>query len=397
MSESGIFTLPDLGEGLTEAEIVAWHVGVGDRVVAGQPLVSVETDKAVVEIPAPESGVIAELHGAVGDRLPVGAPLVTFGTAGADAGAVVGRLADATSPAPHPATERATAVGTTPAIAAASTAGTQAGEAAQRTAPTGAPVAAPAVRRLARELGVDLTRVSGSGPEGAILSRDVQAAVGSPGIQGAAAQDVPLRGPRRAMAERMAAAHARVVPATVTGEADIDGWTHGTRPLPRLVRAIIAAARAEPRLNAAFDDTRWILRPNAQVHLGIAMETEEGLFVPVLRDAGKRSAADLAAEVDALQAAVRGRTITPERLRGQTITLSNFGAVAGIHAAMVVVPPQVAIVGAGRAAPRVVAGASGPVVHRVLPLSLSIDHRVVTGVEACRFLAALIADLEQSQ
>jgi pyruvate dehydrogenase E2 component (dihydrolipoamide acetyltransferase) len=167
--------------------------------------------------------------------------------------------------------------------------------------------------------------------------------------------------------------------------------------LPRLVRAIAAAARVEPRLNAAFDDERWVLRPNAEVHLGIAMETEDGLFVPVLRDAGRRPTADLAAEFDALQAAVRERTIAPERLRGQTITLSNFGAVAGIHAAMVVVPPQVAIVGAGRAAPRVVAGAAGPVVHRVLPLSITIDHRVITGVEACRFLAALIADLEQSQ
>jgi pyruvate dehydrogenase E2 component (dihydrolipoamide acetyltransferase) len=366
MSESGIFTLPDLGEGLTEAEIVAWHVGVGDRVVAGQPLVSVETDKAVVEIPAPESGVIAELHGAVGDRLPVGAPLVTFGTAGVDAGAVVGRLADAASPAD---------TDTTPVPPAAEV--VPPGGASRGHAATGAPVAAPAVRRLARELGVDLARVGGSGPDGAILSRDVQAAAASPGSPGGIATEVPLRGPRRAMAERMAAAHARVVPATVTGEADIDAWAAGTRPLPRLVRAIAAAARVEPRLNAAFDDERWVLRPNAEVHLGIAMETEDGLFVPVLRDAGRRPTADLAAEFDALQAAVRERTIAPERLRGQTITLSNFGAVAGIHAAMVVVPPQVAIVGAGRAAPRVVAGAAGPVVHRVLPLSITIDHRVI--------------------
>jgi pyruvate dehydrogenase E2 component (dihydrolipoamide acetyltransferase) len=395
MTNTGTFTLPDLGEGLTEAEIVAWHVGVGDRVVAGQPLVSVETDKAVVEIPAPESGVIAELHGTVGDRLPVGAPLVTFGTPGADAGAVVGRLAAGASAAPRTTGAFPADADTTPVSAAANVA--PPGVAAGAHAATGAPLAAPVVRRLARDLGVDLTRVSGSGPDGAILSRDVQAAAASPGSPGDAAKEVPLRGPRRAMAERMAAAHARVVPATVTGEADIDAWVPGTRPLPRLVRAIAAAARIEPRLNAAFDDARWILRTNAEVHLGIAMETEDGLFVPVLRDAGSRSAADLAAEFDALEAAVRGRTIVPERLRGQTITLSNFGAVAGIHAAMVVVPPQVAIVGAGRAAPRVVAGAAGPVVHRVLPLSITIDHRVITGVEACRFLAALIADLEQSQ
>jgi len=392
MAATTVFRLPDLGEGLTEAEIVTWHVSVGDRVVAGQPLVSVETDKAVVEIPAPQSGLIVAIAGAVGDRLPVGAPLVTFGEAGPASGVLVGRLEEAESPAAPPDQPGAVPQPPEPPRGPAAEAGP---------APAGQRIAAsPAVRRLARELGVDLTRLTGSGPDGVIRSSDVETAAArtSTGPAAAAGARVTrVHGARRAMAERMADAHARVVPASVTGEADIHAWTADSRPLLRLIRAIGAAARAEPRLNAAFDDARWELRQPATIDLGIAMETDDGLFVPVLRDIGGRPVAELAAEAAALERAVRARKLPPERLRGQTITLSNFGAVAGWHAAMVVVPPQVAIIGAGRAAPRVVADGDRAVVHRVLPLSITVDHRVITGVEACRFLAALIADLELGQ
>jgi pyruvate dehydrogenase E2 component (dihydrolipoamide acetyltransferase) len=402
MADSDVFLLPDLGEGLTEAEIVTWHVSVGDRVVAGQPLVSVETDKAVVEIPAPRSGVIGALHAAAGDRVAVGAALVTFGEPGAAATGVVGRLAEA--PASTVPVEPGQTSG-----AAAPAAGAHPPPRPRSDGPaSGTPVrAAPAVRQLARELGVELQTVRGSGPEGVVVSADVRAAAaGGAGAATAVGQAQPprdarrvhpVRGPRRAMAERMADAHARVVPATVTGEADIQAWGQGTRPLPRLIRAVAVAAGAVPRLNAAFDDQRWELRERAAVDLGIAMETDDGLFVPVLRDVGTRTAAALAAELDELETAVRARTVAPDRLRGATITLSNFGAVGGWHAAMVVVPPQVAIVGAGRAAPRPVADGDRTVVHRVLPVSLTIDHRVITGIEACRFLAALIDDLETSQ
>jgi 2-oxoisovalerate dehydrogenase E2 component (dihydrolipoyl transacylase) len=383
MSATMVFQLPDLGEGLTEAEIVTWHVSVGDRVAAGQPLVAVETDKAVVEIPAPQSGVIAALHATVGERLPVGAALVTFGETAEPSFGVVGRLDEPTLPS----RDQALPPSTGPVTAAAT------GPTGQ--VPPGLVQAAPAVRRLARELGVDLAAIRGSGPGGVIVTADVQAAAATAGAAGA--EFTPVRGARRAMAERMADAHARVVPATVTGEADIHAWSAETRPLPRLIRAVAVAARAVPRLNAAFDDARWTLREHPTVDLGIAMETDDGLFVPVLRDADSRTAEALAAELAELEAAVHARAIAPAQLRGQTITLSNFGAVAGWHAAMVVVPPQVAIVGAGRAAPRVVAAGDAAVVHRVLPVSLTIDHRVITGVEACRFLAALIADLELSQ
>ena len=342
------FNLPDLGEGLAEAEIVAWHVGEGDRVVADQPLVSVETDRAVVEVPAPRGGRIAHLHGAPGDIVPVGGPLVEFADgeeAGeADAGTVVGEI-----PAPAPPAPKGRAM--------------------------------PAVRALAARLGVDLARMPPTGAGGTITRADVEAAA-------------PLRGPRRAMAQAMARAGAEVVPATVTDEAVVEGWAAGADVMARLIRAVVAACGAEPALNAGFDGAALARRMSERVDLGLAMDTPDGLFVPVLRDAGARDEADLRREVERLREAVAERRIGREELRGATITLSNFGALGGRHASLVVVPPQVAILGAGRISPRVVAEGGAPAVRRVLPLSLSFDHRAVTGGEAARFLAAVVADLE---
>lgn len=384
MTEEHVFRLPDLGEGLTEAEIVSWHVNEGDRVVAGQPLVSVETDKAVVEIPAPRAGVIAALGAAVGAHVKVGDPLITFeisGTTTSSAG-VVGRLEEY----PGPETTDAREVGTPTVVATPVRPDPIRPD---RVPPDGA---SPFVRRLAQELGITLADVTGTGPGGVIVSNDIRAIAA-----GTTTAAESLRGPRRAMAQRMADAHARVVPATVTGEADIDAWAPTVRPLERLIRAIARAIQAVPVLNATFDDQNWQLRQNPHIDLGIAVETGEGLFVPVLRGVERRPVDDLMAEFSVLRDAVRNRTVDPHALTGQTLTLSNFGAVGGWHAAMVVVPPQVAIVGAGRAAPRVVAVAGRPAVHRVLPLSLTIDHRVITGIEACRFLTALTTDLEIDQ
>jgi pyruvate dehydrogenase E2 component (dihydrolipoamide acetyltransferase) len=369
------FRLPDLGEGLVDAEIVAWHVNVGDRVVTDQPLLSVETDKAIVEIPAPFAGSIAKRHGAIGERVAVGDVLVEFGDAIADAGAIVGRLKEHGAAASEASTQKAAM---TP-------------RAAIKTK------ASPAVRRLAQQLGVDLSAVQATGPEGSITSNDVESASGRGRRAPASDAANEIRGVRRAMAERMSDAHRRVVPATVTGEADVHAWAEYARPLDRLVRAVGKACTIEPRLNAAFDDERWLLFPAARVDLGIAMDTDEGLFVPVLRDVTGRSANELEAEIARLEVAVRERTIDPAELRGQSISLSNFGAFGGLHATMVVVPPQVAIVGAGRIFERIVAAANGPEAHRILPLSITIDHRVVTGVEACRFLVALATDLELAE
>ncbi len=343
------FRLPDVGEGLVEAEIVAWHVAAGERFVADQPLVSVETDKAVVELPAPCAGQVVRCVGEPGDRVAVGALLVELDTDREDPGAIVGDLA-------------------------------------------GTPVrASPAARRRARELGVDLARAEPSGVDRVVQVMDVEALT-------AGTSGEPLSGVRRAMARRMAEAAARVVPATVTDEADISHWTPElpeSRPMVRLIQAVVAACAAVPRLNSAFDDRNLTLSAAGGVDLGLAMETDDGLFVPVLRDAGSLRPAQLASATERLEEAVRRRGLAPEELRGQSITLSNFGAVAGRHATMVVVPPQVAIVGAGRAFERVMLDDGAARAGRVVPLSVTFDHRAVTGVEACRFLGAMIEALEK--
>ena len=363
------FMLPDLGEGLDAAEIVAWHVNEGDHVVADQPLVSVETHKAVVEVPSPQNGRIARLFGSKGELVKVGAPLVEFAeTAEEDTGTIVGELrhreqeARQAEVSPEPTRARTVQV-------------------------------IPAVRALAHKLDVDINLVQATGPGGAITRADVERAAKSLAEVGPAE---PVRGMRRAMAQRMAAAHAQVVPATVTDEADIDGWPRGEDVSIRLVRAIAAACRAEPSLNAWYNGESNERRVLKRVDIGIAVDTEGGLIVPVLRNVGERQAKDLRAGLDRMRADAEARSIPPDELRGATITLSNFGMIGGRFANLVVVPPQVAIVGAGRIGQRVTVHQNQPTVRRALPLSLTFDHRVVTGGEAARFLMALKSDLEAS-
>jgi pyruvate dehydrogenase E2 component (dihydrolipoamide acetyltransferase) len=362
------FTLPDLGEGLEEAEVVAWHINEGDHIVTDQPLLSVETDKAVVEVPSPWSGRIARLCAAKGDLVKVGAPLVEFaGDAEQDTGTIVGQLdsdqeRDAKAPKAAPA-RRGTAQ------------------------------AAPAVRALAQKLDVDLNTVQPTGPDSTITRADVERAARSLAEAGPAEA---LRGMRRAMAQRMTAAHAEVAPATVTDDADIEEWRKGEDATIRLMRAIAAACKAEPALNAWYDSRAGERRLIARVDIGIAIDTEGGLIVPIVRNVEARDPHDLRAGLDRLRSDAAARRIPPEELRGATITLSNFGMIGGRFANLVVVPPQVAIVGAGRIAQHVVVHHGQPAVRRILPLSLSFDHRVVTGGEAARFLMALKADLERS-
>ena len=367
------FTLPDLGEGLEEAEIVAWHVNAGDHVVADQPLLSVETDKAVVEIPSPWSGRIARTVGAKGDLIKVGAALVEFDEGPEqDTGTVVGEIGRG-EPVPHSAPPGEHA----------------AGGPADRAQPL---LALPAVRALARKLDVDLNLVQGTGAGGTITRIDVERAAKGLTDTGAAE---PLKGMRRAMALRMAAAHAEVVPTSVTDEADIDDWPHGEDLTMRLVSAIAAACAAVPALNAWYNSAAGERRLLKRIDLGIAVDTGDGLIVPVLRNVAERDARDLRAGLDRMRADAIARSIPPEELRGATITVSNFGMIGGRFASLVVVPPQVAIVGAGRAAPRVVARQGQIAVRRILPLSLTFDHRVVTGGEGARFLVAVKSDLER--
>ncbi|MDH3662410.1 MAG: 2-oxo acid dehydrogenase subunit E2, partial [Alphaproteobacteria bacterium] len=356
------FNLPDLGEGLHEAEIVEWHVAPGDRVEADQPLLAVETDKAVVEVPAPEDGLVTRLFAKVGDIVRVGAPLVAFDGATADAGTVVGEIPEAAE------TWEEAVIG------------------AQQQAATTTVKATPAVRNLARQHGVDLALVEASGPSGAVTAADVERAAATLADAGPLE---PLRGVRRAMAQRMTEAHAEVVPATVSDDADVEAWADSGDITIRIVHAIAAACHAEPALNAWYDSTKQARRLHDQIDLGIAVDTPDGLFVPVLRDVGQRLSDDLRGGLDRMRADINARKIPPAELRGATISLSNFGTLAGRYAAPVVMPPQVAILSTGKVQARVVAKNGAPAVRRLMPLSLTFDHRVVTGGEAARFLAAV--------
>jgi 2-oxoisovalerate dehydrogenase E2 component (dihydrolipoyl transacylase) len=365
-----LFSLPDLGEGLQDAEVVKWHVAVGDTVKLDQPLVSVETAKAIVDIPAPYAGSISRLYAAPGDIVHIGAPLVGFDgeSAQPDHGTVVGSIeAGKNVSAEAPAAPTPTVVGIK---------------------------ATPAVRALARQHHVDLAMVTPTGANGLITTGDVERAAR---VLTEAGPIELLRGVRRAMAQNMMLANAEVASATIMDDADIHAWPPHTLPILRLIRALIAACRAEPSLNAWYDSEkigRWVVK---HVDLGIAVDTPDGLLVPVLRDVAARDPADLKQMLHQLIGDTRARKVPPENLRGHTITLSNYGTIAGRYASPVVVPPTVAILGAGRIRDEVVARDGKPVVHRILPLSLTFDHRAVSGGEAGRFMAAAIADLSTAQ
>ena len=365
------FKLPDLGEGLQEAEIVEWHVQPGASVELDQLLVSVETAKAIVEIPSPRAGVISRCFGAPGDVLHVGAPLVEFEGAGEDSGTVVGSLGQDSGHSDLAADDFI--IGAAPSSRDA--------WAVQASAQT---------RQLARHMGIDLQQLDGSGAHGQVTEADVQrAAHARPGA------GEPVRGVRRTMAKNMARSHAEVVPVTLMEDADLHRWPEGARdPMVRLARAIARACEAEPALNVGFDALAMSLTRHAQVDLGVAVDTPDGLFVPVLRDVGRRDAEDLREGLQRLRADVRSRSIPPAELMGATITLSNYGALFGRYATPMIVPPQVAIVGAGVIREQVVAAGGEMAVHPVLPISVTIDHRVVTGGEAARFLKALVEDLQ---
>lgn len=360
-----IFKLPDLGEGLQEAEIVTWHVKAGDSVALDQPLVSVETAKAIVDIPAPYAGKIVKLYGGERDVAHVGAPLVAFEGGDDDTGTVVGKvevgqkvIADA-PPAPPPLAHGIKAT--------------------------------PAVRALARKLNIDLAMVTPTGADGLITANDVQRAAR---ILAEVGPQELLRGVRKVMAQSMTLAHAEVASATIMDDADIDAWAADASIMLRLIRALIAACRTEPSLNAWYDSQAVGRRLLKNIDLGIAVDTPDGLLVPVLRSVEKSSPADLKISLAKLVQDTRERKVPPEDLRANTITLSNYGSIAGRYASPIVLPPTVAIVGAGRVAKEVVVVDDRPAVHRMLPLSVTFDHRAVTGGEAGRFLAAMMADLQ---
>ena len=312
-----------------------------------------------------------QLHGRAGDIVEVGNPLAEFETEDAagenkeDAGTVVGKM------------EKESTV-------VKETAGALDKEVAEVKA-------TPAVRALAKRLNVDLTVVKPSGPDGVVTADDVNRVAG---ILAELGPIEPLRGARRAMARTMSKAHEQVVGASLHDDADINHWQEDEDITLRLIKAIVSACSVEPALNAWYDNQSVGRRLLPTVDLGIAVDTEDGLFVPVLKDVGGLSDEQLRSKLERIKAGIRARDLLPEELRGASFTLSNFGTVGGRYATPVVVPPTVAILGAGAIGQKVVVANDAPVVHKVMPLSLTFDHRCVTGGEAARFLTAAIDSLQ---
>lgn len=461
MADNKTFHLPDLGEGLPDATIVEWLIKEGDSIKLDAPLVSMETAKAVVEVPSPYTGKALKFHGAAGDVINTGAPLVEFeldpkGKQRAENAA--GGHHHAPAPAAAPAQPTPPPQPSSPASGGGSQSeredeGTVVGAVSssnevrtEAAGSVGGVKAVPAVRAMARKLKVDLARVAATGTGGVVTMQDVKnaAAAGSAAITGAAVAAVPssapslinagapspegrrdaqrstlsqagkpmrttpptvsatgqpeqLKGVRRNMARVMADAHAQVVQTTIVDDADLHQWLGKQDITARLVRAIVAACKAVPALNAWFDGKNLTLTKHPHVDLGIAVDTPDGLFVPALRNADMLDAHGLREGINRLRAQVEDRSIPASELTGYTISLSNFGMFAGRYGTVVVVPPCVAIVGAGKLSSDVVAVMGGIEVHRRLPISLTFDHRACTGGEAARFLKAILDDLALPQ
>lgn len=367
-----IFKLPDLGEGLPDAEIHEWFVKEGDVVTTDQPLVSMETAKAVVDVPSPQNGKIIKLHGQPGDVIKTGHPLVSFEAVveqRLDKGTVVGNLEESTE-----VSDDHFVIGSS--------------NVQKRVKAT------PAVKLLAKKLNVDLSMLTGSGELGMITREDVQRAADAQSKPQEGFE--PLRGVRRAMLHSMMQSHQDVVPVSIFDEADIECWPENTDITVRLIRAICHACTIEPALNAWFDTQHQARKCFPEINLGLAMDNEEGLFVPVIRDAGKQSDQQLRDKINYFKQTVSDRSISTDDLKGATITLSNFGKFAGRYASPIIVPPMVAILAVGRLYKGVVEDNDQAKIHRLLPLSLSFDHRAITGGEATRFLGAVISALQQS-
>ncbi len=372
------FNLPDLGEGLPDAEIREWLVQEGDVVKVDQPIVSMETAKALVDVPSPYNGRIAKLHGKAGDIIKTGNPLVEFEYSEGQTATKAAEQADS-----------GTVVGSI-----------EVGDKILREAPTGVQPResqragiriTPAVRALAKELHVNLDAVQPTGPGGTVTVLDVKNAANQVVVPEGFE---PLHGAKRAMAVNMAHAHATVVPVTLVDDADIHHFSKDEDITLRLIRAMIAATRAVPILNSHFDGKNLSCKIFDTVNLSLAVDTPKGLYAPVIHSAEKKSKDELRTIINSFKQQAQQQEFNKETLHGATITLSNFGVFVGRYANPIVLPPTVAIVGIGKSRDEVVAVDGKPEVHRIMPVSLTFDHRAVTGGEAARFLAAFIEDLQ---
>jgi pyruvate dehydrogenase E2 component (dihydrolipoamide acetyltransferase) len=448
-SDKSHFLLPDLGEGLAEAELISWKVKAGETVKESQTLAEMQTDKALVEVPSPWAGTVSEICGKPGDIIKVGAVLVRYGAAAAKPAAAAPAASGGASTngtgsgaaclssqvaagVPGANEDQGTVVGTMSGTLTVSDRFARRAPEAAAVARDGKALATPSVRRIARELGVDIQRVPGSGRNGRVTATDIeqfagngagtaapaaggfaprsaQIAPGSVYIDGTGVtQRVPFRGVRRKIAESLDRSVRTTVHFTVVDEADVTALEAKRKEyskvtgqklsmLPFIMAAICKALKKHPTLNAITDDASNEILVKGPVNLGCAVDTDNGLMVPVIRDAHAKSPVELAAEVKRLAAACKDRSIKREESMGGTFTISNVGSYGGMFATPIINYPEVAILAAGRAKERVLVKDGRFYAGLVLPLSLSCDHRVVDGAEGARFLNTVVGMLENPE
>jgi 2-oxoisovalerate dehydrogenase E2 component (dihydrolipoyl transacylase) len=424
-----VFKMPDLGEGTVEAEIVAWHVRVGEEVAEDQVMAEVMTEKAAVEVPAPVSGRVVSITGGPGDMVRVGAELIVFETAGGEGpgeAPAVATPAAVASAATVPAAPEAPPVVAAPAAVAP----VAASPAPVATARMGEPqkasrvMASPALRRRAREAGIDLAEVRGSGPHGRITGRDLDAVVesgqpvprGAPALPRAAAtlamrsgtEEIKVIGVRRVIATRMTEAKRNIPHFAYVEEVDVTELESlrqhlnarapaGAAPLtylPFLIAALARVLEQYPQCNAWFDTERNVVIRHRAVHAGVATQTPDGLKVPVIRHAEARTLWQLSDEIKRVSEAARSGKATREELSGSTITVTSLGRLGGIVSTPIINAPEMGIIGVNKAIERPVVLGGAITVRRIMNLSSSFDHRFVDGYDAAAMIQALKDMLE---
>ena len=394
------FKLPDLGEGVTEAEIDRWLVQEGQEIKEDDPLVEVITDKATAEIPSPFEGIVARIHVAQGQVVPVGTVLVTV---------MNGSDFDATGAPPEAPPAQVAAAATTAREEAAPVAERGQDPTEDGTSENGVK-AMPPVRKLARQLGVDITSLEGSGPSGRITRADVEAASGADAAGPEpirAGRREALRGVRRKIAERMSEAHRIVPPVTHVEECDVTEL-EATRRLanerspelqkltymPFIVKAVVAGLKEYPALNASLDDEAGEIVYHDSYDIGIAVDTPAGLVVPVVKNADSKRLREIAAEIERLAAGARQGSLKTDELRGSTFTISSPGPYGGLMATPIVFHPQSAILGVHRAGERPVVRDGQIVARLMMNFSITFDHRILDGMTAARFILDVVRLLE---
>ena len=400
-----IFKMPDLGEGTVDAEIVAWHLKPGDTIAEDQVMVEVMTDKAAVEVPAPVSGRVVSINGAPGDKIAVGSPLVVFEVEGGEASRAAPSSAPAVLSAPAPQ-----APPSAPKIAPA---------AVPAPVRTGRVMASPADRRRAREAGIDLATVPGSGPGGRIVRGDLdqvimkpagasQGDAGSASVAGPATTEIKVIGLRRMIAERMSEAKRNIPHFAYVEEVDVteleslrvhlnahrDKDAASMSLLPFVVAALTRVLETFPQCNVLYDAARGVLVRHRAAHVGIATQTPDGLKVPVVRNAQALNVWEIAAEIRRLADRARSNKATREELTGSTITVTSLGKLGGIASTPIINAPEVAIIGLNKAIERPMVHEGAIAVRRIMNLSSSFDHRFVDGYDAAAMIQALKELLE---